>query len=89
MFNLVRVMKSVNMAVDAILDPKYKKLLMRISKNIKKARIAHGLTQEEMTQKGFNYRHYQKLESGTYSFTLHTLQRLALALNVEIKTFFD
>ena len=38
---------------------------------IRKLRTKKGLTQEDMTRFGFNYRHYQKLESGAHSFSLY------------------
>lgn len=62
----------------------YNQLLIRIAKNIKRLRNARKLTQEEMIDFGFNYRHFQKLESGTYSPNLHTLSRLALVFRVDI-----
>lgn len=66
----------------------YEKLLKRVSDNIKKIRKKSGLTQEQMTDHGFNYRYYQKLESGNYSFNLYTLHRLSLAFKVSIQDFF-
>lgn len=59
----------------------YEQFLEHVSQNIKEARIRLGLTQEEMAEKfNFNYRFYQKLESGRYSPGLHTIFRLAKAL---------
>lgn len=69
-------------------DKKYDLLLQRVATNLKTIRVSRGLTQEEMTDFGFNYRHYQRLESGQHSITLHTLYRLAVALKVEITDFF-
>ncbi len=69
-------------------DRDYAKLLNKVSQNVKQARLARDLTQEDMVQFGFNYRHYQKLESGKYSLNLHTLHRLAKALKTEVRDFF-
>jgi transcriptional regulator with XRE-family HTH domain len=69
-------------------DPKYQKLLRRLSQNIKRVRLEKELTQEEMAKFGFNYRHYQKIESGSYSFNLVTLHRVAKALGVDVSEFF-
>ena len=66
-------------------DQSYDLLLKRIAKNIKKARKQKGLTQENMMDYGFNYRHYQKIESGTYSMNLYTLHRLSIIFNVSIR----
>ena len=66
-------------------DKQYKKLIQEISIKIKEIRLSRGYTQEDMMDLGFNYRFFQKLESGTYSPNLRTLHRLALALGVDLK----
>lgn len=70
-------------------DKDYDKLLKRISQNIRTARESKGLTQEQMSELGFNYRHYQKLESGSYSPSLQTLYRVAKALKIELKQLIE
>ena len=40
-------------------DKNYENFLKRIAVNIKKLRLENELTQEDMTEYGFNYRHYQ------------------------------
>lgn len=69
-------------------EKEYERLIKRISSNIKKIRESKELTQEEMTQFGFNYRHYQKIESGNHSFNLFTLFRLSKVFKVDIADFF-
>jgi len=69
------------------IEGSYRKLLKRLAANIKKARKARGLTQEEMATYGINYRHYQKIESGRYSPNLYTLHRLAKIFRVSIREF--
>jgi len=66
----------------------YGKLLRVIAANIQRVLKNRGRTQEDMVDLGFNYRHVQKLESGTYSPNLNTLHRLALALKSDIRDFF-
>ncbi|MDP7321221.1 MAG: helix-turn-helix transcriptional regulator [Bacteriovoracaceae bacterium] len=44
----------------------FDKFFKKVVINIKKARMSKGLTQEDMLKFGFNYRHYQKLESGKH-----------------------
>ena len=66
----------------------YKKLLLCVAENIRRLRHKAGLTQEDMMDKGFNYRHYQKLEGGSYSPNLQTLHRLAVTFNVDIRELF-
>lgn len=62
----------------------YLVLLQKIASNIKKLRQKKGLTQEDMTQYGFNYRHYQKIESGAYSISLRTVSRIAYVFEVNV-----
>ncbi|MEZ4846736.1 MAG: helix-turn-helix transcriptional regulator [Bdellovibrionota bacterium] len=69
-------------------DKEYSLVLKDLSKKIKSLREKKGLTQEKMKDFGFNYRHYQKLESGTYSPSFYTLFRLAKAFKVSLKDFF-
>ena len=70
-------------------DQKYQRLLKRVAANIKAARESKNLTQEEMVEFGFNYRHYQRIESGKHSFNLHTLSRLSDIFRVDIRVFFQ
>jgi DNA-binding XRE family transcriptional regulator len=70
-------------------DKKYQKFISKVASNIRKAREARELTQEDMTKFGFNYRHYQKIESGRYSFNLYTLFRLSELFKTDIKEFFE
>ena len=65
-------------------DQSYDILLKKISSNIKKARKKRRITQESMIDYGFNYRHYQKIESGSYSMNLYTLHRLSNIFNINI-----
>lgn len=70
-------------------DQEYHHLIKIFSKNIKLLRNKRGLTQEDMTNFGFNYRHYQKLESGAYSPNLYTLHRLAKFFRVKVSDLLD
>lgn len=67
------------------LDKKFDKFLASVGANIKAARLEAGYTQEEMCQFGFNYRHYQRVESGKHAPSLHTLFRIAEALGIEVE----
>lgn len=69
-------------------DAKYERLLRRIRGNVKDIRKSRKLTQEDMVDFGFNYRHYQSIESGHHSPNLHTLFRVAEAFKVDIRDFF-
>ena len=62
----------------------YDKLLQKLALNIKKYRNKFGWTQEEMTTFGFNYRYYQKLESGRHSPSLYTLYKLSKVFRIKL-----
>jgi len=70
------------------LDDRYWKLMKRIADNIRRVRLAKNLTQEDMTTLGMERRWFQRIESGTYSVSLPTLDRVARALKVDISEFF-
>lgn len=69
-------------------EDEYEKLLKKVAKNIKRLRLNKGLTQENMVDFGFNYRHYQRIESGTYSPNLHTIFRLSKIFKSSMDEFF-
>lgn len=54
---------------------------------MKELRLAKALTQEDMMERGFNLRYYQRIEAGR-SITLRTLWRLALAFDIEVRDLF-
>ena len=70
------------------LDDRYWKLMRRVAFNVKRVRGKQGYTQEDMLSLGFERRWFQRIESGTYSVSLPTLDRLARALRVDISEFF-
>lgn len=70
-------------------NTEFDKFLRRISKNIKRYRTKAGLTQMDMVDHGFNYRHYQRLESGQTGYNLQTLFRLSKIFKVKVSAFFE
>jgi DNA-binding XRE family transcriptional regulator len=70
------------------LDGQYWKLMKRIAENIRRVRDAKGLTQEDMLSLGIERRWFQRIESGTYSVSLPTLDRVSRAFKVDISEFF-
>jgi len=67
----------------------FDKLLRRIATNIKRFRRKAGLSQMDMVDHGFNYRHYQRLESGEAGYNLQTLFRLSKVFKVKVSAFFE
>jgi transcriptional regulator with XRE-family HTH domain len=64
-------------------------LLRRLGANLRRARWAKGLTQEEVAARGLTYRHYQELERGTRNPTLRTLHFLARELDTTVAQLCD
>lgn len=67
------------------LDERYWKLMRRVALNIKSIRKNKGLTQEGL---GFERRWFQRIESGSYSVSLPTLDKVARELKVDISELF-
>jgi transcriptional regulator with XRE-family HTH domain len=67
----------------------YKQFVGRLGANLRKIRNERGLTQEEMADLGsFNYRFYQKLESGSYRPNLETIYKLTVRYGVKLDDLF-
>jgi len=62
-----------------------KKILANRIKTIRKTK---QLRQEDMENKGINYKYYQRIESGNANVTIKTLEKLADALEVSVVDFF-
>lgn len=58
--------------------------IRQVAANIKHARWAAGLTQEQVASKGISYKHYQEIEAGRREPTLRTLRLLAEVLGVSV-----
>lgn len=71
------------------IDRQYERLLKHVASNIRRLRIKKRLTQEDMANHGFNYRHYQRIESGKHSLNLYSLYRLSKVFGVEVTEFFS
>jgi transcriptional regulator with XRE-family HTH domain len=72
-----------------MLAPEYQHLQHVLAANVRHWRKVRGLTQESLAQKSeIAPRHLQKLEAGELNVTLHTLYRVALALNVNVGDLF-
>ena len=52
-------------------------ILKQLGANLRQARWAAGMTQEEVAAKGISYRYYQELERGQRNPTLRMLADLA------------
>jgi len=70
------------------LDDRYWKLMRLVAGNVRRVREAKKLTQEDMLGLGFERRWFQRIESGKYSVSLPTLDRVARAFKINIAEFF-
>ena len=85
MLQKVRVLNHYGMDRNA----EFERLLKRIAQNIKRYRVKAGLTQMDMIDHGFNYRHYQRLESGLSGYNLQTLFKLSKVFKVKVSAFLE
>ena len=58
--------------------------IRQVATNIRQARWAAGLTQEQVAAKGISYKHYQEIEAGKREPTLRTLRLLAEVFCVSV-----
>lgn len=59
-----------------------------LGQRIRALRLAKGLTQWEMGERGLSYKYYQKIEAGRVNLTLKSLEKLAATLEIEIGEIF-
>jgi transcriptional regulator with XRE-family HTH domain len=59
---------------------KLKEFQKKVGQNIKRSRLAKGVTQSDMIDHGFTLRGYQYIEAGDRNLTLKTLLQLSKAL---------
>lgn len=67
-----------------IIEKRYEQLAEVVTKNIREIRTKKKLTQEQMREHGFDYRYYQRIESGEVVPNLKTLVKLSMAFDVKI-----
>jgi transcriptional regulator with XRE-family HTH domain len=77
-----------NKKTKTLIDQPYRILMKRVALNVRRARESRKLTQEDMIEYGFERRWFQRIESGTYSVSLPTLEKVARALKVDISELF-
>jgi transcriptional regulator with XRE-family HTH domain len=62
-------------------EPSFQQFCETFGRRVRALRERRGLTQEDMMERGFSLRHYQRIEAGR-SVTLKTLWKLAEAFEV-------
>jgi len=63
-------------------DPAFERYCGKFGRRVRQLRVHAGLTQEDMMERGFSLRHYQRIEGGR-SVTLQTVWKLAKAFGVQ------
>lgn len=66
-------------------DKLFQNRLKEIGLALKEQRHRLGLTQEDVAGMGFNLRYYAKIEAGQVNLTLHTLYRLSVAFDIDMR----
>lgn len=62
--------------------------LQAIAGRLRAIRLAQGLTQWGLAERGVSYKYYQRIEAGRANVTIRTLGRLARALGVPFEELF-
>ncbi|MBZ0160005.1 MAG: helix-turn-helix domain-containing protein [bacterium] len=60
-----------------------------LGKRLMALRAVRGLRQEAIEARGLNYKYLQRIEAGRCNLTLGTLQRIVLALELEVEDLFQ
>lgn len=74
----------VGVAPDALGEQEVRALAGRL----RALRLARGLTQWAIAERGLSYKYYQRIESGRVNVTIRTLARVARALGVSVPELF-
>lgn len=53
--------------------------LKKLGKSIRKMRLKHGMTQDELEDHGISYKYYQDIEAGKANISYGTLVKLSKA----------
>jgi transcriptional regulator with XRE-family HTH domain len=62
-------------------DAEFNRFCRAFGVRVRRVRVGKGLTQEDMMDRGFSLRHYQRIEAGR-SVNLRTLWKLGRALDL-------
>jgi transcriptional regulator with XRE-family HTH domain len=67
----------------------FRESLKLIAGNLKKERIAQGITQEKLAEiNNIDYKYYQRIEAGDVNITMKTLCKLSESLKIDpVKLF--
>ena len=69
-----------------------KNIMVKISKNIKKYRLAAGITQEQLAldiEKSYDFTRRLEFKQGEVGCSIDTLYRISVVLNTRIDKFFE
>lgn len=67
-----------------------KKLISKIGARIKEIRISRAVSQQDLAAKcNFEKSNMSRIEAGKVNFTIRTLYKISIALNVKLKDIID
>jgi transcriptional regulator with XRE-family HTH domain len=65
------------------------KLAKFLGKRLRDIRIAQGLRQQDLQERGISHKYYQRIEAGRVNLTLRSLEKLASALDIKTLDLFQ
>lgn len=85
-----RVLAPPTQVADPELEDDTAEILIAVAAQLRRLRTEAGLTQEQLAgTTGIDYKRIQRIEAGSVNLTVHTLVRLAAALDVSVSEFFQ
>ena len=61
---------------------KQENLARFLAQRLRHVRLARGLTQKDLQDRGISYKYYQRIEAGRVNLTLRSVEKLAAALEI-------
>ena len=72
------------------MEKRYKKEVLAFGKRLKALRLKAGLTQLDLeVESGISRTEISKIENGQINISIMSIVKLAVALDIELVTFFD
>lgn len=60
-----------------------------LATRLRDTRLARGLTQRDLQDRGISYKYYQRIEAGKVNLTLRSIEKLTSALDVNTLDLFQ
>ena len=60
-----------------------------LARRVRAIRMARGLRQKDLEERGLSYKYYQRIEAGAVNLTLSSLEKVASALGIKVFDLFQ